>query len=38
METMSPMMIALIVAGLTGIVVLLLMSNMADAGASKRAQ
>ena len=38
MATMTPMTISLIVAGLTGIVVLLLMSNMAEAGASKRAK
>ncbi len=38
MLTMEPMTIALIVAGLTGIVVLLLMSSMADARAAKRAK
>ena len=38
MSTMTPMTIALIVAGLTGIVVLLLMSTMVEAGASKQAK
>jgi tight adherence protein B len=36
MSLMEPTTIALIVAGLTGIVVLLLMHSVADAGASKR--
>ncbi len=36
MSTMEPMTIALIVAGLSGIIALLLISNMAEAGASKR--
>ncbi len=36
MSAMEPMTVALIVAGLTGIIVLLLMSSMAEAGSSKR--
>ena len=38
MASLSSMTIALIVAGLTGVMVMLLMSNLADAGASKRAK